>query len=56
MEKLARSLGIENLSCSQVSEMVKGLNEHVQEFHSHSLADSRYPVLWIRRPAWKKSV
>jgi transposase-like protein len=27
MEKLARSLGIENLSRSQVSEMTKGLNE-----------------------------
>lgn len=46
MEKLARSLGIENLSRSQVSEMTKGLNEQVREFRTRSLADSRYPVLW----------
>jgi transposase-like protein len=46
MEKLARSLGIENLSRSQVSEMTKGLNEQVREFRTRSLADSRCPVLW----------
>ena len=32
MEKLAQSLGIENLSSSQVSKMTKGLNEQVNEF------------------------
>ena len=42
MEKLARSLGIENLSRSQVSEMTKGLNEQVQEFRSRPLT-GRYP-------------
>lgn len=46
MEKLAHSLGIESLSRSQVSEMTKGLNEQVQEFRNHSLADTRYPVIW----------
>jgi len=46
MEKLAHSLGIENLSRSQVSEMTKGLNEQVQEFRSRSLTDTRYPVIW----------
>ena len=46
MEKLAHSLGIENLSRSQVSEMTKGLNEQVQEFRNHSLTDTRYPVIW----------
>ena len=46
MEKLAHSLGIESLSRSQVSEMTKGLNEQVQEFRSHSLTDTRYPVIW----------
>lgn len=46
MEKLAKSLGIESLSRSQVSEMTKGLNEQVREFRNRSLADSRYPVLW----------
>ena len=45
MEKLARSLGIENLSRSQVSEMTKGLNEQVQDFRSRSLA-GHYPVIW----------
>ena len=34
MEKLAHSLGIENLSRSQVSEMTKGLNEQVEEFRN----------------------
>lgn len=46
MEKLARSLGIENLSRSQVSEMTKGLNEQVQDFRSRSLSDTHYPVIW----------
>jgi putative transposase len=45
MEKLAHSLGIENLSRSQVSEMTKGLNEQVQDFRSRSLAE-HYPVIW----------
>jgi transposase-like protein len=45
MEKLARGLGIENLSHSQVSEVTKGLNEQVREFRSRSLAASRCPVL-----------
>ncbi|WP_312939672.1 IS256 family transposase [Oscillibacter sp.] len=45
MEKLARSLGIENLSRSQVSEMTKGLNEQVQDFRSRPLT-GRYPVIW----------
>ena len=38
MEKLAKSLGIESISRSQVSEMTKGLNEQAEEFrnrHSH---------------------
>ena len=43
MEKLAHSLGIENLSRSQVSEMTKGLNEQVEEFRN----DTVYPVLWV---------
>ena len=47
MEKLAHSLGIENLSRSQVSEMTKGLNEQVEEFRNRSLADTVYPVLWV---------
>ena len=47
MEKLAQSLGIENLSRSQVSEITKGLNEQVNEFRSRPLSDTVYPVLWV---------
>jgi len=47
MDKLAKSLGIENLSRSQVSEMTKGLNEQVQSFRERSLTDEVYPVLWV---------
>ena len=45
MEKLAQSLGIENLSRSQVSEMTKGLNEQVNEFCNRPLSNTVYPVL-----------
>lgn len=47
MEKLARSMGIENLSRSQVSEMTKGLNEQVLKFRSRPLSDMIYPVIWV---------
>lgn len=47
MEKLARSLGIENLSRNQVSEMTKSLDEQVDAFRSRSLSKDRYPVLWV---------
>ena len=47
MEKLAQSLGIENLSRSQVSEMTKGLNEQVKEVRNQSLSESVYPILWV---------
>ena len=47
MEKLAQSLGIENLSRSQVSEMTKGLNEQVDEFRNRPLSNTVYPVLWV---------
>ena len=47
MEKLAQSLGIANISRSQVSEITKGLNEQVSEFRNRSLAEHRYPVIWV---------
>lgn len=47
MERLARSLGIENLSHSQVSEMTKGLNEYVDSFRNQSLSERRYPILRV---------
>ena len=47
MDRLAKSLGIETLSRSQVSEMTKGLNEQVQSFREQPLAGEAYPVLWV---------
>ena len=47
MEKLAQSLGIENLSSSQVSEMTKGLNEQINEFRNRTLSNTVYPILWV---------
>lgn len=47
MERLAKSLGIENLSRSQVSNMAKELDEQVDAFRNRPLTTSRYPVLWV---------
>ena len=47
MEKLAKSLGIEGISRSQVSEMTKGLNEQAEEFRNRPLTSNAYPVLWV---------
>ena len=47
MEKLAKSLGIEGISRSQVSEMTKGLQEQVNEFRNRPLTSGSYPVLWV---------
>lgn len=38
---------MENLSRSQISEMIKGLNEQVREFRDRSLSKAVYPVLWV---------
>lgn len=46
IERLAKSLGIENISASQVSMINKGLDEMVEEFRSKKL-DALYPVIWI---------
>lgn len=46
MEKLAKSLGIEGLSRSQVSEMTKGLNEQAEIFRTRPLDQEDYPVIW----------
>ena len=46
MEKLAKSLGIENISKSQVSEMTKGLNEQVHAFRTRDLSGTTYPIIW----------
>lgn len=47
MERLAKSLGIENLSRSQVSNMAKELDEQVDNFRNRPLNACRYPVLWV---------
>jgi len=47
IEKLARRLGIENLSRSQVSEMTQGLNEQAEDFRNRSLVGEQYPVIWV---------
>jgi len=46
IERLAKSLGIESISASQVSEINKELNEQVAEFRQRRL-ESTYPVIWI---------
>lgn len=46
IERLAKSLGIENLSASQVSEINKGLNEQVEAFRTRPL-EAEYPILWV---------
>ena len=46
IEKIAKKLGIENISASQVSEINKGLNQQVEEFRKRPL-ESEYPVIWV---------
>ena len=47
IEKLAKSLGIEGISRSQVSEMTQGLNEQAEAFRNRPLTSEAYPVLWV---------
>ena len=46
IEKLAKSMGIENISKSSVSNITKGLNEKVKEFRQRKLKPN-YPVIWV---------
>jgi len=46
IEALAKKLGIETLSASQVSEINKGLNEQVARFRTRAL-NEEYPVIWV---------
>ena len=46
IERLAKQLGIEGISRSQVSEMTKGLNEQVDAFRNQALGSHYYPILW----------
>ncbi|MGA2614305.1 MAG: IS256 family transposase [Spirochaetia bacterium] len=46
VERLAKALGIEGMSASQVSEITRGLDEQVEAFRSRAL-DEEYPVVWV---------
>ena len=45
IEKIAKRLGIESLSASEVSEINNGLDEMVDEFRTRKL-EAEYPVIW----------
>jgi putative transposase len=47
VEKLAQSLGVTQLSKSQVSEMAKTLDERVAQFRNRPLDGSPYTFVWI---------
>jgi putative transposase len=46
IEELAKKLGIETLSASQVSEINKGLDAQVKAFRNRPI-EKEYPVLWV---------
>ena len=46
VERLAKSLGIEGLSATQVSEISKGLDEEVSKWRKRKI-DPVYPVIWM---------
>ena len=46
IEQLAKRLGVETLSASQVSDINKGLDEQVKAFRSRPLGEE-YPVVWV---------
>jgi len=47
VEDLAQTLGIESISKSQVSEMARSLDEHVEAFRSRDLSEHAFPYLWL---------
>ncbi len=46
IERLAKSMGIEQISASQVSEVNKELDVMVKEYRTRSLQEE-YPILWV---------
>jgi putative transposase len=46
IDRLARALGIENISASQVSDITKELDGQVEAFRTRRL-DAMYPVIWV---------
>lgn len=46
IERLAKEMGIENISASQVSQINKGLDEQVEAFRRRPL-QKEYPFVWV---------
>ena len=46
IENIAKGLGIESLSASEVSEINSGLDQMVDEFRTRRI-DAEYPVIWV---------
>ena len=46
IENIAKGLGIESLSASEVSEINHGLDQMVDEFRTRKL-DTEYPAIWV---------
>ena len=46
IERLAKELGIENISASQVSQINKGLDKQIQAFRNRTL-QKVYPFVWV---------
>ena len=46
IENIAKGLGLESLSASEVSEINSGLDQMVDEFRTRKL-DAEYPVIWV---------
>lgn len=47
VDRLARSLGLDGLSKSRVSEMAKALDETVDDFRNRPLENGPYPFVWL---------
>jgi len=46
IERLAKELGIDNISASQVSQINKGLDKQLEEFRNRPL-EKEYPFVWV---------
>jgi putative transposase len=46
VQRVLKSLGVENISAGQVSNITKGLDEQVEEFRTRAL-EKEYPFIWI---------
>jgi len=46
IERIAKELGIDNISASQVSQINKGLDKQVEEFRNRPL-EKEYPFVWV---------